>query len=97
MGLPSPVNAALSTQQKAFRRDYASRSKSIFVAYLAWFLLGWHYLYLGRVGIQFAFWFTAGFFIVGWVIHFFRVPRLVARYNEDIARELMTQHKMMAS
>jgi TM2 domain-containing membrane protein YozV len=84
-------------QQKAFMRDYNSRCKSTLVAYFAWFLLGWHYLYLGRVGMQFAYWFTAGFLFIGWFIDFFRIPGMVARFNEDIARELMTQHKTMAA
>ena len=63
---------------------------------MAWLLLGWHYLYLGRVGMQFAFWFTAGFLVIGWVIDFFRVPGMVRRHNDDVALELMAQHKLMA-
>lgn len=101
MSVPSSVKTALtkldSGQQKAYTIDYNRRCKSTLVAYLAWFLLGWHYLYMGKVGMQFAFWFTMGFLIIGWFIDFFRIPGMVARHNEDLARELMTQHKMMAS
>ena len=81
--------------QKDFMRDLNKRSKSIVVAYLAWFLLGWHYLYLGRVGKQFAFWFTAGFLVVGWIVDFFRLPGMVALVNDDMALSLISQYKTM--
>lgn len=100
MALPASVKAALNSldpaQQKAFKKDFNRRKKSTGTAYLAWLLLGWHYLYLGRVGMQFAFWFTGGFLVVGWIIDFFRIPGMVGRMNEDTARELMAQHKTMA-
>jgi TM2 domain-containing membrane protein YozV len=99
MALPPSVQAAFSTltkeQQRAFKQEYQRRVKSTLIAYLAWLLLGWHYLYVGRVGMQFAFWFTFGFLIVGWFIDFFRVPGMVRRHNDDLARSLMSQHKMM--
>lgn len=101
MALPTSVKFALAKLdpefQHAFHREYAKRQKSLFVAYLAWFFLGWHYLYLGRIGVQFAFWFTAGGFLVWWAVDFFRLPGLVARLNEDTAMELMTQMKVMSS
>ena len=101
MGVPSSVKAALGklapAQQKAYKRDYGRRRKSTLVAYIAWLLFGWHYLYMGRVGMQFAFWVTGGFLVVGYLIDFFRVQGMVARQNEDLARGLMAQHKMMAS
>jgi len=45
--------------------------------------------------MQFAFWFTLGFLFVGWIIDFFRLPGMVGRLNEDRARELMSEYKMM--
>ena len=101
MGVPSSVKAALGklnpAQQKAYKRDYRRRCKSTLVAYIAWLMLGWHYLYMGKVGMQFAFWCTGGFLVVGYLIDFFRVPGMVSLRNEDLARELMAQHKLMAS
>lgn len=82
--------------QDAFLSDYYRREKSVIVGYLAWLFLGWHYLYLGRVGVQFAFWFTGGFFIIGWLVDFFRVWGMVSRHNQDVARELAIQYKAMA-
>ena len=101
MGVPSSVKDALGrlnpAQQKAYKRDYGRRRKSTLVAYIAWLVFGWHYLYMGRVGMQFAFWCTGGFLVVGYLLDFFRVPGMVSRHNEDLSRELMAQHKMMAS
>ena len=100
MGVPSSVKAAFGklnpAQQKAYKRDYSRRRKSTLVAYLAWLVFGWHYLYMGKVGMQFAFWCTFCFLFVGYFIDFFRIPGMVSRHNEDLARVLMGQHKMMA-
>jgi hypothetical protein len=65
--------------QKRIRKS----KKSVMVAYLAWLTLGWHYLYLRRVGFQFAFWFTGGFLIIGYLLDFFRIPGMVKEYNTD--------------
>ncbi len=99
MGLPAAVKIAQAKldpkMQKAFARDYSRRKKSLLVAYVSWLLLGWHYLYLGKVALQFAFWFTGGGFLARWLIDLVRLPGVVARRNEDVARELMAQYCMM--
>jgi len=93
-----PVFEKLSPEaQISVKRDYAKREKSMAFAYLAWLLLGWHYLYLKRVGLQLAFWLTLGGFFVWWFIDLFRVAGLVNRMNEDTARELMVQYKALNS
>ena len=101
MALPASVQAALKgldkVEQKAFRKEFNQRSRSTFTGYLAWALLGWHYLYLGKVGLQFAFWFTGGFLVVGWLIDFFRLPGMIRQFNDDLARQLMVEHKALAS
>jgi hypothetical protein len=59
MGLPEAVRIASAKldpkMQKAFARDFAKRKKSLIGACVAWLFLGWHYLYLGKIGLQFAF------------------------------------------
>lgn len=74
-------------------RDYARRKKSVLLAYILWFFLGFHYLYLGKIGIQFIYWLTAGGLGLWMLIDLFRVPGLVERKNEDILRELMAQYR----
>lgn len=82
--------------QDGFLHDFRRREKSILIAYVAWFTLGWHYLYLGRIGLQFAFWFTCGGFGVWWLIDVFLLAGYVERLNEDKARELLTQYCTIA-
>jgi len=100
MKLPTAVEAAQAKldpeMRNAFVHDYVKRRNSLLVAYITWLLLGWHYLYLGTIGLQFAFWFTAGGLFIWWFLDLFRMPGVVARHNEDVARELMTQYRMMA-
>lgn len=91
-----PVFEHLSpSAQVMVKRDYGDRRKSCSAAYCAWFFLGWHYLYLRRPGLQFAFWLTLGGFGVWWFIDVFRVAGIVRRMNEDLARELMVQYKTL--
>ncbi len=98
--MPDAVYAAHAKlnpeMQEAFGHDYVRRRKSLLLAYIAWLLLGWHYLYLGKVGLQFAFWFTAGGFFVWWFLDLFRLPGVVARHNDDVALQLMAQYRMIA-
>ena len=93
-GIATIAREALSESVlKSWHKDYLRRRASLGMAYAAWLLLGWHYLYLGRVGVQFAFWVTLWGFIIWWLIDLFRVPSMVNRYNEDAARQLLFQYK----
>ncbi|MGH9617921.1 MAG: TM2 domain-containing protein [Acidobacteriaceae bacterium] len=85
-GLPA------STQALVWR-DYQLRKKSALLAYVLWFFFGFHYLYLGRIGIQLIYWLTFGGFGFWMLIEIFRIPGMVERKNEDIARELMFQYQ----
>lgn len=76
-------------------RDYEVRKKSAFFTYFFWFFFGFHYLYLGRIGIQLIYWLTIGGFGFWMLIDLFRIPGMVERKNEDIARELMAQYQAM--
>lgn len=37
-----------SEQQGIFIEEYEKRKKSVGIAYLLWFLVGWHYAYLKK-------------------------------------------------
>jgi TM2 domain-containing membrane protein YozV len=75
------------TTQSALFNEYFQKRRKLSVAYLLWILLGWHYLYCRRVGMQFAFWFTLGGFGIWWFIDLFRMPGIVRGANEQIARQ----------
>lgn len=79
--------------QSLVLRDYEVRKKSAFFAYFFWFFFGFHYLYLGRIGIQLIYWLTVGGFGFWMLIDLFRIPGMVERKNEDIARELTAQYQ----
>jgi TM2 domain-containing membrane protein YozV len=99
MMIPDSLRSSFERQpiqvQDAVSRDYNARAKSLALAYVAWLLLGWHYLYLRRLGHQIAFWLTVGGFFVWWFVDAFRIPGMVRQLNEDIARELMVQHRAL--
>lgn len=65
-----------------------SKIRSTGTAYLFWFLLGTHYAYLGKWGLQILFWFTLGGIGLWWFIDLFLIPGKVERYNADIYNEL---------
>ncbi len=83
--------------QEGFLRDFRQREKSIPLAYVVWLTFGWHYLYLGRIGLQFAFWFTCGGFGLWWLVDVFLLAGYVERLNEHKARELIAQYRTMAN
>ena len=76
-----------SGSQNAFFNEYEKKKKKKSIGWIAWFLLGWHYLYVGKVGMQFAFWFTLGGFWIWWIVDFFRMPSIIRAANEQNARD----------
>jgi hypothetical protein len=52
-------------------------------------LLGWHYLYLRKGGLQILFWLTLGGLAVWWLLDIFRLPGLVRNYNRRVAVHVM--------
>lgn len=89
--LPPSVQHVVSqmdaTTQTALFNEYETKRKKRSVGYIVWFLLGWHYLYTGKVGLQFAFWFTLGGFGLWWLADLFRMPSIIRSANEQIARQ----------
>src|SRR4051794_25807713 len=74
------------SSQMAFFNEYEQKRKSVAVGYLTW-LIGFHYLYARKVGVQFAFWLTAGGFWIWYIADLFRLPAIIRSANEQIARQ----------
>ncbi len=95
--LPAMVRnelANLSAQkQEEFVEEYKRKAKSTGAAYVLWLLLGWHYVYLRKWGIQILFWLTAGGFLIWWIVDLFRIPGLIRDYNKDIAVDVLRNLK----
>jgi hypothetical protein len=91
--LPSMVRnelARLSAQkQEEFLEEFNRKAKDSGTAYGLWFLLGWHYIYLRKWGLQILFWLTFGGFLMWWFIDLFRVAGMVTDYNKDVATDVM--------
>jgi hypothetical protein len=77
--------------REAFARDFSRRGKKLLIAYLL-LLLGWHYLYLGKLGHQVALLIILGGFFLWRPVDLFRLPGMVARINKGIAWKLATQY-----
>lgn len=61
-----------------------SKIKSTGTAYLFWFLLGAHYAYLGKWGVQILYWLTFGGVGIWALIDLFSMSGKVNKYNADI-------------
>ena len=95
--LPPSVQHALAQMdvqsQNAFFFEYQAKQKSVVVARLLSFLLGWHYIYLRKTGMQFLYWaswffgFWPGF--IWWIVDIVRMGTKVAVANELVAREIL--------
>ena len=94
--LPAMVRNELVTmpanKQEEFLEEYQRKAKSIGTAYLLWFLLGWHYAYLRKWGIQVLYWLTLlayGLGLIWWLIDLFRVSGMTKNYNKDVSIEVL--------
>ncbi len=74
--------------QNAFFNEFQKKRKKLSVAYVLW-LFGFHYLYLGKVGLFFAYWLTAGGLGIWAIADLFRMPSIVRSANEGNARDAL--------
>ena len=70
------------------KRELQGEIKSKGTAFLMYWFLGAHYAYLGKWGVQLAYWFTLGGLGIWLMVDLFRVGGLVKRYNNLIYEEL---------
>ncbi len=101
--LPPSVQHVVSqmdgTTQAAFFNEYWAKRRKASAGYLLWFFFGCHYLYAKKVGVQFAFWllWLVGVGELWWIVDFFRIPRIMADGNEQIARQCLQTLQIAAS
>ena len=70
------------------KRELQGEIKSKGTAFLMYWFLGAHYAYLGKWGVQLAYWFTLGGLGVWLMVDLFRIGGLVKRHNNLIYEEL---------
>ena len=79
-----PVN-----RQSEFLEEYSRKKKSVGLAYLLWFMVGWHYAYVGKWGLLALYILSVGGFFIWMLIDIFRVPGIVREYNRDLATKTL--------
>lgn len=98
--LPAMVRSELAKlsaeKQGEFVEEYRRKAKSMGVAYVAWFFLGWHYAYLGKWGWQVLFWITSGGLVIWWIISLFLIPGMIHNYNKDVAVNVLRNMKAIS-
>ena len=70
------------------KRELQGEIKSKGTAFVMYWFLGAHYAYLGKWGVQLAYWFTLGGLGIWLMVDLFRIGGLVKRYNNLIYEEL---------
>ena len=90
-----PAQSQQPVYNKLYESQYKRHKKSTLMAYILWLLLGWHYAYLGKWGVQFLFWITIGGLMFWWLIDAFRIPGMVKDYNEDRSIDAMIKAKAL--
>jgi len=76
-------------KQALFVEEYLKRSKGVFDAYLHWVIVRMHYTYLGKEGLQWLYWFTLGGVLIWAIVDLFRIPKMVAEYNSNLAASIL--------
>jgi hypothetical protein len=99
--LPAMVKnelAKMSAQkQEEFVEEFNRKQKSLGIAYLLIIVLGMHYGYIRKWGLQAVFWLTAGGLFIWLIIDLFRLPGLVKNYNKDVAMDVMRNLKAISN
>ncbi|MDD2700214.1 MAG: TM2 domain-containing protein [Sideroxydans sp.] len=99
--LPSSVKNALGQmtgeQQAVFEEEYKKKMKSPLLMQLLAIFFPIHYFLLGRIGTGLIFLFTIGGVYVWWLIDIFRIRGVVDAHNEDAAKALLRDMKIMGS
>ncbi len=72
----------------ASKYELQGKIKSTGTAILFWFLLGAHFAYLNKWGLQIIFWLTLGGLGVWALIELFLISGRVAKYNAEIFRQI---------
>ena len=99
--LPSMVKESLASmpaaKQQQFMEEYNRKKKSTGLAYFFLLLcLGMPYGYLGKWGLQIAYWLTGCGLCLWGIYLLFALPGVVKDTNRDIATQIVRDLKMMS-
>jgi hypothetical protein len=77
-----------ASTQVTFFNEYEKKKKKISVGYLFW-IIGFQYLYYGKAGLWFAYWFTLGGLGFWALADLVRMPSIARSANEQMARQAL--------
>jgi TM2 domain-containing membrane protein YozV len=77
------------------KKEFRKNSKSIFVAYVCWIMVGMHYAYVGKWSTNIVYWVTGGGFFIWMFIDIFRIPGIVGEYNDNILEDIVLKLKIL--
>lgn len=99
--LPAVAQASFNNltdpQRAIFADEYTRHKKDTIGAYVCWFIIGCHYAYLGKWGVQVVFW-LSWFLIIGfiwWLVDLIRIPGMIKMHNQDAAVAAMQAVKTL--
>src|SRR5690554_3793726 len=75
------------------RQHLESQKKTPTTAYICWALLGTHYAYLGKWGLQLLFWITLGGLGIWAIIDLFTMHSKIPKHNYIIDRKIASLGK----
>lgn len=82
--------------QEAFIEEYERKKKYLGSAYVCWLLLGCHYAYVRKWGLQILFWLTCGGLFLWWAINIFQIPKMIGDYNKGLAISVLKDIKVIS-
>ena len=99
--LPAMVKSELTKmdhqKQEMFVEEFKRKKKSTGMAYFFLLVcLGMPYGYIGKWGLQLAYWFTSAGLSIWFFYLLFKLPSIVKEYNKDVALEVMRNLKILS-
>lgn len=82
-------------QQQIFDDEFTRRKRSVGTAYILWFFLGWHYAYVNKWALLLLYIITLGGFAIWAIVDLFRIPKIIADYNNTLAVEILRDITLM--
>lgn len=90
--LESGMENLTEEQRLLYEKEISRKKKSNIPAYFLW-IIGLHYAYFGKWGIQVLFYLTAGGCTIWWLIDLFRIPGIIRNINLDRSIEVLKNIK----
>lgn len=98
--LPSMVKEALSKmpaeKQAQFVEEYKRKEKNPVLMIILAVIFPIQLFLLGKVGLGIAYWLTGGGCGIWWIIEIILASKRTKEYNEDVAKSIMRDMKVMS-